>query len=87
MKHRVLVTALAATTLFATGFLAAEINAQRFPHMAAAHRFGAQAFEELNLVDRSHGPEVDSHVRKAQQLLRDANHELEVAADIAEHHR
>jgi len=55
--------------------------------MAAAHNFGKQAFDELNLVDHNHGPAVDAHVNKAKELLRDANKELDEAAAVADGHK
>jgi len=87
MKNRTLVVAVAAASLFASGFVAAQINASKYPHMAAAHNFGKQAFDELNLVDHNHGPAVDAHVNKAKELLRDANKELDEAAAVADGHK
>jgi len=72
MKNRTLVVAVAAASLFASGFVAAQINASKYPHMAADH---------------NHGPAVDAHVNKAKELLRDANKELDEAAAVADGHK
>jgi hypothetical protein len=87
MKNRTLVVAVAATTLFATGYVAAEINAAKYPHMSAAYGYGKQAYMELTQVEHNHGPAVDAHVNKAKQLLMDANKELDEAAAAADAHK
>jgi hypothetical protein len=83
IKNRTLVVAVAATALFASGFLVAQIDAVRFPHMAAAHHHGEEAYNELTQVDHSHGPQVDAHVNKAKDMLLSANRELDEAAKVA----
>jgi hypothetical protein len=87
MKNRTLVVAVAAATLFATGYVTAEINAARHPHMAAAYGYGKQAYMELTQVEKGNGPAADAHVNKAKQLLMDANKELDEAAALADGHK
>jgi hypothetical protein len=85
MKTRTLVVAVAAATLFATGYVAAEINAGRHPHMAAAQKYGKQAYDELNIIDKASTPAVDAHINKAKAALKVADSELELAAAAADH--
>ncbi len=84
MNRRILVPSVAAILVLSAGFVAGEINASRHPHMAAAQKYGTQAFNELGMVDEHNGPAVDAHVNKAKADLQDANKELEEAAHIAD---
>jgi hypothetical protein len=84
MHRRFLVLSVAALLMLSAGFVAGEISAARHPHMAAAQKYGKQAFNELNLVDKEHGPAVDVHINKAKADLIDADHELEAAAMTAD---
>jgi CBS-domain-containing membrane protein len=86
MNRRTLAPYVAAVVLLTAGFVAGEINAAKYPHMAAAQKYGRQAFAELSQVDKMNGPEVDAHVKKAQSLLDAANGELEQAYQLAEKH-
>jgi CBS-domain-containing membrane protein len=84
MNRRILVPTVAAVLLLTAGFVAGEINGSKYPHMAAAHKYGKQAFQELTMVDHSHGAAVDAHVNKAKSDLDAANGELEAAAAEAD---
>ncbi len=83
MNRRFLVPSVAAVLLVSTGFVLGEISA-KYPHMREAQRLGTQAYNELNLVEKGHGPAVDAHVNKAKADLQDANKELEEAARVAD---
>ena len=80
MHRRFLVLSVAALLLLSVGFVAGEVSVAKYPHMAAAQKYGKQAYNELTLVDHHHGPAVDAHVNAAKESLLKADHELEAAA-------
>lgn len=61
------------------------INPAHHPHLAQAQRLAIQASQEIEAARRDNHEEMGGHGRKAQQLLDQANSELKLAAEAANH--
>ena len=64
-----------------------DVSARRHPNIAAAQRLCDQAFARISDAQRANEFDMDGHAAKAKELLDQANRELKLAAEAANHHR
>lgn len=64
-----------------------DVSARRHPNIAAAQRLVDQAFNRISDAQRANEWDMDGHAAKAKELLDQANRELKLAAEAANHHR
>jgi hypothetical protein len=85
-------TALALTAIVgATAGLAQDrpvqnINPYRHGNLAAAQSLTSQAFDRLTEAQIDNDYDLGGHVGHAKELLREANEEIKMAAQFANHH-
>lgn len=61
------------------------ISGKRHPNLAAAQRLSQQAWEKIGAAQQANEWDMDGHAAKAKQLLDQANRELKLAAETANH--
>lgn len=61
------------------------VSAGRHPNIAAAQRLCDQAFNRISDAQRANEWDMDGHAAKAKELLDQANRELKLAAQAANH--
>jgi F0F1-type ATP synthase membrane subunit b/b' len=76
--------ALAATTAFAAPPVR-DVSAKRHPNIAAAQRLTDQAYKRISDAQQANEWDMDGHAAKAKDLLDQANRELKMAAEAANH--
>jgi hypothetical protein len=59
----------------------------RHPNLAAAQRLSQQAWEKITAAQQANEWDMDGHAAKAKDLLDQANREMKLAADAANHHK
>ena len=64
-----------------------DINPGHHPNLAAAQRLCDQAFNRINEAQRANEWDMDGHAQRAKELLDQANRELKLAAQAANHRR
>jgi hypothetical protein len=64
-----------------------DINPNHHPNLAAAQRLCDQAFARIGEAQRANEWDMDGHAQRAKELLDQANRELKLAAEAANHHR
>ena len=62
-----------------------DINGHKHPNLAAAQRFCDQAFNKISAAQQANEWDMNGHAAKAKELLDQANHELKLAAEAANH--
>jgi len=63
-----------------------DINPNRHSHLADAQRHVVQAYDKVLEAQKDNRDELGGHAERAIQLLDQANHELKMAAEYADHH-
>lgn len=58
----------------------------RHPNLMAAQRLCEQAYNRIVAAQQANEFDMDGHAKRAEQLLDQANHELKLAAEAANHH-
>jgi hypothetical protein len=86
--RKVMVTGIAAVTLFCGGILLAQrpdrdVSARRHPNLAAAQRFCNEAFQKITAAQEANEYDMNGHAAKAKELLDQASRELKLAAEAA----
>jgi hypothetical protein len=76
---------LAGGVTIAQGPPADNVNPHRNPNLAAAQRLITQAFDKIAAAQRSNEFDMEGHAQKAKDLLDQANRELKMAAEAADH--
>jgi hypothetical protein len=64
---------------------AENVSAKKHPNIAAAQRFVDQAFNKITAAQQANEFDMAGHAAKAKQLLDQANAELKLAAETANH--
>jgi hypothetical protein len=59
----------------------------RHPNLAAAQRLSQQAWEKMTAAQQANEWDMDGHAAKAKDLLDQANREMKLAAEAANHHK
>jgi hypothetical protein len=59
----------------------------RHPNLAAAQRLSQQAWEKITAAQQDNEWDMDGHAAKAKDLLDQANREIKMAAEAANHHK
>jgi hypothetical protein len=59
----------------------------RHPNLAAAQRLSQQAWEKITAAQQANEWDMDGHAAKAKDLLDQANREMKMAAEAANHHK
>jgi hypothetical protein len=59
----------------------------RHPNLAAAQRLSQQAWEKITAAQQANEWDMDGHAAKAKDLLDQANREMKLAAEAANHHK
>ncbi len=88
MKARTIVFgSVAAMSLLTTGFLAGQdVSWRRHPNLAAAQRLIDQAYAKISDAQGANEFDMDGHAAKAKEHLEQANREIKLAAEAANHH-
>ena len=64
---------------------AQNVNPHKHPNIAAAQRLVDQAFVKITAAQEANEFDMNGHAAKAKQLLDQANAELKLAAEAANH--
>lgn len=90
MKRMQSIVLIAGLAVAATAAFAAppvhDVSAHRHPNIAAAQRLTDQAFHRITDAQQANEWDMDGHAAKAKDLLDQANRELKMAAEAANHH-
>lgn len=65
----------------------AENVGHRHPNLMAAQRLCGQAYDHIVAAQQANEWDMDGHAQRAKDLLDQANRELKLAAEAANHHR
>ena len=92
MKNRTLVfSSILALGSFAGGVMIAQGPAdnvgRRHPNLMEAQRLVTQAYDRIVAAQGANEWDMDGHAQKAKELLDQANREIKMAAEAANHHR
>ena len=89
MKHRALLIVtglmLLAGTLAIADPPAKDVSKEKHPNIAAAQRLSHQAWERIVDAQKANEWDMNGHAQKAKDLLDQANAELKLAAEVANH--
>jgi hypothetical protein len=61
------------------------VNPNHHPNLAAAQRLSQQAWEKITAAQQANEWDMDGHAAKAKDLLDQANNQLKLAAEAANH--
>jgi hypothetical protein len=88
MKTTMLAGALGVVFLSGIAFAQPEQNVspRRHPNIAAAQRLSAQAYDRLTAAQQANEFDMGGHAKHAKELLEQANAEMKMAAETANHH-
>jgi hypothetical protein len=64
-----------------------DVSFHRHPNLAAAQRAITTAFEKIEVAQRRNEWDMEGHAQKAKELLEQANAEIKLAAEAANHNR
>ena len=64
-----------------------DISGHKHPNLAAAQHLVDQAFNKISAAKQANEWDMDGHAAKAKDLLDQANRELKMAAEAANHHK
>ncbi len=74
--------------LVTSGFtIAQSVDARRNPNLAEAQRFINVAMGKLDAAQQANHDDMEGHAARAKDLLVQADHEIKLAAEVADHHR
>lgn len=62
-----------------------DINPAHNPNLAEAQRLIGQAYQKIDVAQKSNHGDMKGHAEKAKELLSQANAELKMAAEAADH--
>ena len=62
------------------------VSGARHPNIAAAQRLCDQAYNKIVAAQQANEWDMNGHAQKAKDLLDQANRELKLAAEAANHH-
>lgn len=65
----------------------AENVGRRHPNLMEAQRLTGQAYDRIVAAQGANEWDMDGHAQKAKELLDQANREIKLAAEAANHHR
>lgn len=89
MKHLGKWTLAGAAILVSGAVLAQQpvqdVSGKRHPNIAAAQRLTDQAFNKIVAAQQANEWDMDGHAQKAKDLLDQANQQLKLAAEAANH--
>ncbi|HUO36298.1 MAG TPA: hypothetical protein VMU43_15020 [Candidatus Acidoferrum sp.] len=90
MKRNLIVSALAGTILLFGGVALGQHPAQnvspgRHPNLAAAQRLTNMAYNKIVAAQEANEWDMQGHAQKAKDLLEQANEQLKLAAEAANH--
>lgn len=80
----VITLAMMGTTLAAQAPVQ-DINPSRNPNLAEAQRLIGDAYRKIDISQKGNHGDMKGHAEKAKQLLDQANMELKMAAEAADH--
>lgn len=89
MRRNLLVAAVMALALLVTGLVSGQkkpaenVSPKRHPHLAAAQRITANAYEKIIEAQQANEWDLAGHAQRAKDLLDQANNELKKAAEVA----
>lgn len=63
------------------------VSPRRHPNLAAAQHLSQQAWQRLTDAQRANEWDLGGHAQKAKELLDQANNELKLAAQTANHNK
>ena len=91
-KNRLLLSVMFGTALICGSALFAQRPAtnndpNKHPNLAAAQRFIQQAYDKAEEAQKANKDELGDHAEKAKQHLAEADQELKLAAEYADHRR
>lgn len=80
--------AVAGAALLTSGFLAGQedVSWRRHPNLAAAQHLIDQAYAKISEAQGANEWDMDGHAEKAKNHLNEANREIKMAAQTANHH-
>lgn len=89
---RNLVTLLLCLTSALVGVVLAQgpvvnIDRNRHGNLAAAQSYIVQAYERLDRAQQANEDQLGGHAQRAKDLLTQADHEIRLAANVANEHR
>ena len=88
MRRNLLLSAVIALALLVTGLVSGQkkpsenVSPKRHPHLAAAQRLSANAYEKIVEAQQANEWDLAGHAQKAKELLDQANQELKKAAEV-----
>jgi hypothetical protein len=88
MKVRTIVFgSVVALGLVTSGFVAGQdVSWRRHPNLAAAQNLIDQAYAKISAAQDANEFDMDGHAAKAKDHLAQANREIKLAAETANHH-
>lgn len=91
-RNKLFLTVLSGTALICGGALFAQrpatnIDASKHPNLAEAQHFIQQAYDKAEAAQKANKEELGGHAEKAKQYLADADQELKLAAEYADHRK
>ncbi|MGB7546701.1 MAG: hypothetical protein WBM14_03050 [Terracidiphilus sp.] len=79
--------ALSVALLTSAVTIAQSVDARRNPNLAEAQRLIHQALGRLDAAQEANHDDMEGHAARAKDLLVQADHEIKLAAEVADHHR
>ena len=91
-RNKLLSTVLSGTALVCSGALfaqrpAANIDPNKHPNLAEAQHFIQQAYDKAAEAQQANKDALGGHAEKAKQHLVEADQELKLAAEYADHRK
>ena len=87
--RKVLATGIVTLAMIGTALAAQapvqDINPARNPNLAEAQRLIGQAYQKIDVAQKDNHDDMKGHAEKAKALLSEANAELKMAAEAADH--
>lgn len=89
MRRNLLLTIVVGVAMLFAGFVFGQkkpsenISGKRHPHLAAAQRLSANAYEKIIEAQQANEWDLAGHAQRAKDLLDQANNELKKAAEVA----
>jgi hypothetical protein len=90
LSRKTFLTTLLSSVLLPEGAALAQrpkenVSAARHPNLAAAQRLSEQAWQRIVAAQEANEWDMQGHAQKAKNLLDEANKELKLAAEAANH--
>jgi hypothetical protein len=85
---KLLLGSILGVSVVTSGFvIAQDVSARRHPNLNAAQRLIDQAIGRIDAAQGANEFDMDGHAQHAKDLLDQANREIKLAAEAANHHR